>query len=233
MSESTPSYEPGTLDSGYTDRGTADVVREQAAHVADTAVDEGQRVVEVAKEEAAGVAYEAKAQAKDLYRQAQDELREQAAEQQKRVASGLQSISDELFQMAGASERQGVASDIARQAADRAGGIASWLDRRDPGSLLAEIKSYARRNPGTFIAGAAIAGLAVGRLTRSLASGSPSSSTEPASVRSEPTVYDVPASQTAMRTPPPRVAPVDSAYTAGMTDPLGDLDYDRQVGERP
>jgi hypothetical protein len=73
--------------------------------------------------------------------------------------------------MASASESGGVASDLVRQAARRADGIATWLGDRDPGSLLSEVKSYARRNPGTFIAIAALAGAVGGRLTRALASG--------------------------------------------------------------
>ncbi|MEK8109106.1 phage holin family protein [Micromonospora sp. M12] len=45
---------------------------------------------------------------------------------------------------------------------------AGWLDEREPGEVLDEVRTYARRNPGTFLAGAAVAGLLVGRLTRGL-----------------------------------------------------------------
>ncbi|GAB3951736.1 hypothetical protein GCM10027614_54210 [Micromonospora vulcania] len=39
--------------------------------------------------------------------------------------------------------------------------------------MLDDVRTYARRHPGTFLAGAAVAGLLVGRLTRGLtASGS-------------------------------------------------------------
>jgi hypothetical protein len=56
--------------------------------------------------------------------------------------------------------------DLARQAADKAHAFAGWLDQRDPGSLLEEIRQLARRKPGTFLLGAALAGVAAGRLTR-------------------------------------------------------------------
>ena len=175
MSETTPTYldeEPSST--GATETGsTADVAREQASRVADTAAQSGQHVASVAKDEALGVAQEAKYQAKDLFRQAQSGLRDQAAQQQDRVASGLRSVGDELSQMASSSESQGTASDLVRQAADRAHSVASWLEQRDPGSLLGELKSYARRSPGTFIAIAAVAGVVAGRLTRSLTSGAP------------------------------------------------------------
>uniref|UniRef100_UPI0028D7F0DF hypothetical protein n=1 Tax=uncultured Leifsonia sp. TaxID=340359 RepID=UPI0028D7F0DF len=161
----------GGSSSGQSAGGTAQAAKQEAGRVADSAVDAGKDVAAVAKDEAANVAQETKEQAKDLYRQTQQELREQAALQQERVASGLRSIGDELQQMAGASEAQGVASDLVGQAARRTQAVASWLDERDPGSLLQEVKSYARRNPGTFIAAAAVAGALAGRLTRALASG--------------------------------------------------------------
>jgi hypothetical protein len=147
-----------------------DGVRGEAGRLADSAVDAGKDVAGVAKDEALNVVEETKVQAQDLLRQTQDELREQAALQQKRVAAGLHSIGEELDQMAGASETHGVASDLVGQAARRTRSVASWLDERDPGSLLQEVKSYARRSPGTFIAIAAAAGALGGRLTRALAS---------------------------------------------------------------
>lgn len=141
---------------------------ERAAEVTDISVAAGQHVAGVAKDELRKVTTESKQQAKDLYRQTQSELADQAASQQKRVASGLRSLGDEFGSMADSSESQGVASDLAHQAASRAAGVADWLDQRDPGSLLNEVKGFARRRPGTFIAIAAVAGVLAGRLTRSV-----------------------------------------------------------------
>jgi hypothetical protein len=152
-------------------------VKDEAGRVAGSAAQAGKDVAGTAKEQAKNVAGEAKSQAKDLYRQTQRELRDQAAQQQERVASGLHSVGDELDQMASSSEQNGLASDLVRQAAQRVHSAAGWLDQRDPGSLLNEVKSYARRNPGTFIAAAAIAGALAGRLTRALASGGDDSGT--------------------------------------------------------
>ncbi|MGO4595936.1 hypothetical protein AB4Z18_19150 [Leifsonia sp. 2TAF2] len=156
--------------------GSQGGVRDEASRVAGSAAEAGKDVAATAKEQAKNVAGEAKSQAKDLYAQTREELRDQAAQQQERVASGLRSVGDELEQMASASESGGVASDLVRQAAQRTHSIAGWLDARDPGSLIDEVKSYARRNPGTFIAAAAIAGALAGRLTRALASGGNSDS---------------------------------------------------------
>jgi ElaB/YqjD/DUF883 family membrane-anchored ribosome-binding protein len=146
-----------------------DAARAQASEVKDHAVDAGGGVVETAKQAAGDVAEEAKAQAKDVWRQTQDELRAQAEVQQRRVAEGLHSVSRQFSRMAEQSPDDGVATDLGRRAATRTGSVASWLDRRDPGSLVDEVRRYAGRKPGTFIAIAAAAGLLAGRLTRSVA----------------------------------------------------------------
>lgn len=150
--------------------GTADTAKEQASHLKQASTDAGKQVAGTAKDEAKNVASEAKSQAKDLIGQTRSQLSDQAGEQQKRAASGLRSIGDELSSMAEKSENQGPATDLVRQAASRVGGVASWLDDRDPRSLLGDVSAFARRRPGTFIAIAAIAGILAGRLTRSIAS---------------------------------------------------------------
>lgn len=150
-------------------QGKVDTAKQEATNLKDTATEQAGNIAGTAKDEAKNVAHETKSQAKDLFAQTQSELKEQAGAQQQRVASGLRSLGDELGSMAGSSEQQGLASDLVRQVADRAGSAASWLDARDPGSLLHEVTSYARRKPGTFIAAAAIAGVVAGRLTRALA----------------------------------------------------------------
>jgi hypothetical protein len=60
-----------------------------------------------------------------------------------------------------------VASDLTRQASDKARDLAGWLESREPGDLLEEVRDLARRKPGTFLLGAAAAGVLAGRLTRS------------------------------------------------------------------
>ncbi|MGO4783092.1 hypothetical protein [Cryobacterium sp. W22_MBD10_FK3] len=169
MSNTYPASTPGTPNLGTnaaSDSGPD--AKERAAEVKDTSVAAGQHVAGVAKDELRKVGSETRQQAKDLYRQTQGELADQAAAQQKRVASGIRTLGDELGSMADKSDTQGVASDLAHQAASRAAGIADWLDQRDPGALLNEVKGYARRRPGMFIAIAAVAGVVAGRLTRSV-----------------------------------------------------------------
>ncbi len=150
--------------------GTADAAKEQASHLKQASTDAGKQVAGTAKDEAKNVASEAKTQVKDLFGQTKTQLSDQAGEQQKRVASGLRSVGDELSDMADKSENSGPATDLVRQAASRVGGIASWLDDRDPGSLLTEVSNFARQRPGTFIVIAGAVGVLAGRLTRSVVS---------------------------------------------------------------
>jgi hypothetical protein len=132
-------------------------------------------VAQTAKAEAANVAAEVKTNARDLLHQAKSDLTSQAGTQQQKVADGMRSISSELRAMADASPEPGVASDLVRQAADRSHSVASWLDGRDPGSLLDEVKTFARQRPGTFLLLAAGAGVLAGRLGRSPQAGAPAS----------------------------------------------------------
>jgi hypothetical protein len=164
---------------GYQDDASSkkDVAKEEAANVAGEAKGAARNVAETAKAEAANVASEAKNSARDLLHQAKSDLTSQAGTQQAKAAEGIRSISSQLRTMADAPDQQGVAADLIRQAADRSASVASWLDNRDPGSLLDEVKSFARQRPGTFLLLAAGAGLVAGRLGRSLQAGAPETRT--------------------------------------------------------
>lgn len=148
---------------------TADAAKDQAANVAGGAADAAQHVAGVAQEQVGQVAAGAARQVKELIGQAQSELSDQAQVQQQRAASGLHSVADQLKAMATGSDQPGVASDLARQAAGKAHEFASWLENRDPGSVVDEVRSFARQRPGMFLAAALGAGLLAGRLARGLA----------------------------------------------------------------
>jgi hypothetical protein len=144
---------------GVRDEPVPRVAREQAGVA-------GQRVAETASEQGTQVAREARAQARDLLGQARNQVTEQARSTQSQAADGLHSLAGELREMADSGERQGVASDLAAEAADRLGSLAEWLGRREPGDLVDEVRRLARRRPGAFLIGAAVAGVLAGRLTR-------------------------------------------------------------------
>ncbi len=166
-------YDPDSTNESAVALGDAstslDSAKHEAADLKDTAVGQAKDVAGTVKTEASAVLGEAKFQAKDLYAQTQRELKEQANTQQQRAAAGLKSVSSELDSMSASSVNPGVATDVVRQLSGRLSGAATWLGDRDPSALLAEVKRYARRKPGTFILGSAIVGVVVGRLTRALA----------------------------------------------------------------
>jgi hypothetical protein len=174
-----------------------EAAKEEAANVAGQAKGAAQNVAGTAKAEAANVASEVKTNTKDLLNQARSGLTDQAGAQQQKAAEGIRTISSQLRSMADAPDQQGVASDLIRQAAERSESVASWLDNRDPGSLLNEVKSFARQRPGTFLLLAAGAGLLAGRLGRSLQAGAPETDGQSAAGR----VASAPASQPAYAAP--------------------------------
>lgn len=143
-------------------------VRDQARQVGSEATNAGGAVAQTAKEQGQEVVGEATRQARNLYGEARTQLTAQTSQQQQRAASGLRSLADEVRTMAqhGGS---GPVTELAHQAADRVHGVAGWLEQREPGDLLHEVKEYARRNPGTFLVGAALLGVVAGRLTRNVA----------------------------------------------------------------
>jgi hypothetical protein len=190
-----------------------DAAKDEAAEVSRQATGAAKNVAETAKTEAGNVAAEVKTNATDLLHQAKSDLTDQAGTQQQKVAEGLRSISTELHSMASASDQPGVASDLVRQAAERSSAVASWLDGRDPGSLLTEVKSFARQRPGTFLLLAAGAGVLAGRLSRSLSAGAP----ETTGTASPTSVSRVPDSGTAVP-PPPVQLPAPAVTTAGAAD---------------
>jgi len=167
MSQNSGPYAPRTEDPA-TERSTTDVARDEAAGVGQHAREAGGQVAQTATDQARQVAAEPGRQARDLLGEAQGHAQSQAAAQQQRAAQQLHSVADEVGQMASNGGQSGIATEFARQAADRMHGAASWLERREPGDLLDEVRNFARRRPGTFLIGAAVAGLAAGRLTRGL-----------------------------------------------------------------
>jgi hypothetical protein len=159
---------PGRAPEADTHPSTLDTIKDEAGHATGQAKESATNVLDTAKTEAANVAVELKTNAMDLLDQAKVDLTDQAAMQQQKVSSGLRSISAELHSMANSSNDPGVATDLVRQAAVRSSSVATWLDNREPGAILEEVKTFARQRPGAFLLLAAGAGVLAGRLGRSL-----------------------------------------------------------------
>jgi len=211
--------EPAAGSQAESASGTTETAKHEAAGVKDAAQAEAGHVVDTAKHEAAGVAAEAKSQAKQVYSQTKHELTEQAAAQQQRVAEGLRSIGDELNSLAHGAENPGIATDLVRQASTRVSGASDWLAQRDPGSLVNEVKTFARRRPGVFIAGALIAGVVAGRLTRALTESAKEEHDASGGTDARPT--DVPAPASATGVPAAPSTPSPAPVGAPLDQPIG------------
>jgi hypothetical protein len=156
----TPNYRSPTAESD-SDPGT----KEKAQQTAGTAADEGKHVAGVAADEAKQVTAEAKRQARNLVGEAKTQLEEQSRSQRDRLVSTLRTFSDDLEQMS-AQRDGGTASALVHQGAEKVRDLTDTLAGREPGELLDEVRSFARRKPGTFLLGALVAGVVAGRLAR-------------------------------------------------------------------
>lgn len=220
-------YQDVGTDSGNSG-GTTDTAKEQAGRVGESAKQAGTEVAQTTKEQAANVVGEAKQQARDLVGEARGQVRQQAGDQKSRAVQGLQGISDELEQMAG--QGSGITAEVARQASTRARDLARYVDQHEPSDLLEQVRTYARRRPVVFLAGAALAGVLTGRLTRGIASAqSDSGSGTPALPPAEPrtdtyAAYEPPAVEPAYGTgydPTPAYDPIATPGYPGSEQPAG------------
>jgi hypothetical protein len=166
MSQDMSGYPATPAAASPSEQPTSEVARDEAGEVGRTAADAGRHMAGTAAEQAGTVAQEAKAQARDLVGEARGQMQQQARNGQQKATDGIHALSAELREMAGSGAQQGTVSEVARQVADRADRLADWLGEREPGDLVEEVRSFARRRPGVFLAGAGLAGVVVGRLTR-------------------------------------------------------------------
>jgi hypothetical protein len=146
---------------------TKDVAQGEARNVGQTAAQAGGQVASTAADQAKEVAQVTQRQAQDLLDQGRSQLRDQAVTQQQKAADGLSSLAQQLRGMAdGTSDgAPGPARDLITQASGRLEEFGGWLQNHEPAELLDEVRAFARRKPGTFLLGAAVAGVLAGRLT--------------------------------------------------------------------
>lgn len=138
----------------------AEHVKTEAAHAAK---DMGGSV----KEQAHAVAAETKGQAKSLASSLSDEVSAQTSTQQSRLAEQSRTVSDDLQRISrGERPESEMVNQLVSQAADRAQRLTHQLETKEPRELLGDVRRFASRRPGLFLAIAAGLGIAAGRLTR-------------------------------------------------------------------
>lgn len=144
----------------------ADHVTTHVADAVSAGKDGASDVLGTAAENAQDVAHEAARQARDLLDEARTQVSQQAGEQHKKAAESLRSLSEQLAAMSRNGGQDGLAVEVVGQASDRMRTAADWLEQREPGEIVDEVRAFARRRPGMFLLGAVVAGVAAGRLTR-------------------------------------------------------------------
>lgn len=161
-----PDYRTATQDDQSS--GLAQDARDRGKEVGEHARDAAAGVKDTAAERAKDVAGEARQQAQNLAGQTKDTLVGHADEQASRLTDTLEQLAEELRGMANSSDQNGVAGKLVSELADRTEGLAQRMRGRSSTDLLDDLRYFARRRPGAFLAGAAGLGLVAGRLGRGL-----------------------------------------------------------------
>jgi hypothetical protein len=94
-----------------------------------------------------------------------EQKKETAGETLSQFASAIRTAGDEL-----AKNDQSMAGHMVKKAADGLESFTRSISDKRPEELVEAVRDFGRRNPGAFVAGALLAGLAVGRFLRSSAS---------------------------------------------------------------
>jgi hypothetical protein len=145
---------------------TTETAKEQARNFQDSSYQATSQLAGTAKEQAQNVAEDVRHQARQLAGETGQQLNEQVRAQRDRAVSGLRSLGDELDSMSTSAEHSGLGAQVAREGSSLTRQVADFLEHREPGQLVDELRQLARRRPGAFLVGAAAAGIVVGRLTR-------------------------------------------------------------------
>ncbi|MGY1814537.1 hypothetical protein [Blastococcus sp. SYSU D00820] len=157
---------PTAMTTTSSSPSTGDVAKDEARNLGQTAAQAGSQVASTAADQAQNVVQETKYQAQDLMAQGREQLRSQAVSQQQKAGQSLTSLAEQLRSMVqGNAPAPGPARDLLEQGAGKVEEFASFLQNREPADLLDEVRRFARRRPGTFLLGAALAGVVAGRLT--------------------------------------------------------------------
>ncbi|MFI9345195.1 hypothetical protein ACIG0D_28600 [Streptomyces sp. NPDC052773] len=134
---------------------TAGQAREAAGDVAGTALDQARTV-----------AGEARRQAGSAVGDLRGRVTEEVEGQTRRAAGTVRQWADDLAELARNAPDDSSVRSMVSQVADGGHRAADYLDRHGVEGMTEDLKGFARRRPGAFLAGAALAGLAVGRMAK-------------------------------------------------------------------
>lgn len=149
--------------------GGVEQAKERAVGTAQEAKEQAKGVATDAKEQALSVVQSATEQTKGLVSGVGQQVSSEVESQKGRLVQFLREIGDELDQAAGRTEgADGRVAMVATEAATRTREASTWLESHQARDLVDSVSDFARRRPMVFIAGSAVAGMVVGRLTRGM-----------------------------------------------------------------
>lgn len=160
--------------------------KDQGQAVARTAKDQGSAVARLAAEGARDVTGTVRAQAvqvrdelatqgRTVVQETRTKLQEQTQAQARRAGDGVARLASEAQALAAGrpEEAESIRDYVAQGAdkllevADRFYGLADDVEAKGIDGVLSDLQRFARRRPGVFLVGAAVAGFGVGRAVRS------------------------------------------------------------------
>jgi len=173
---------------------TRDETGSPAQVVKDETVDRVHDLSAATGEHAGAVKDEAKTKALNVVHDVRSELESQGDVQAKRAASTLRDVSSQLHEMA-RSGQTGAVTDVTRQIAEKSGQFASRLEQGGVQGVGEDLRRFARRQPGLFLAAAGVAGFAFMRVLRNASQDQPAappqSSSGPGFTPSAPTAANL------------------------------------------
>lgn len=131
-------------------------VKQTAAQVKDQAV-----------EQTKAVASEAKQHVSSVVGQTRDEVRQQVQQRSQQLSTSLEGLAGQLRSLrSGRPEEAGSLHHYLVDAEQKVSGWAQRLQEGGPDMVLRDVRTFARRKPGTFLLAALGAGFVAGRMVR-------------------------------------------------------------------
>ena len=194
----------------------------------ESTTDQAKQAASVAQDEVKQVASDVRDQARGLLTETRTQVEDQSRTQRDRLVETIRTFSDDLDGMA--AQRGGLASDAAREVANRARSFGQQLDGREPAELLDDLRSFARRRPGIFLAGSVIAGVVVGRFLRGSRDAAASTNHDNRSTDAGSVTQENPLG-TSYDTTMTAAAPIDDPLTSPLASPaVTSAESERPVG---
>ncbi|MCM3511078.1 hypothetical protein [Rothia sp. P100] len=163
VSSATPAKNRTTKDQ------VADRTQAEAQQLKHQAVSSGERVLDTAKNKAEDVKEEVAYQAQDLIGQVRADLQKYVGPQQQRLAATIRNISDEINALSqGQQPQTSYVTGLLGNASGYVDTVATSIEQKDSQELINDVRRFAARKPGLFLAAALGVGLLAGRATRNV-----------------------------------------------------------------